>query len=89
MDPQQLILLVIATIVPLTLFAMGRTRLILGWVGITLAVHIFDTTTITNLPAGRIVGLLFLPTFLLNLRMWLRLPPVRAWMVNFLYLLAG
>jgi hypothetical protein len=87
MDPQQLILLVIATIVPLTLFAMGRTRLILGWVGITLAVHIFDTTTITNLPAGRIVGLLFLPTFLLNLRMWLRLPPVRAWLVNFLYLL--
>jgi hypothetical protein len=87
MDPRQFILLFVATVVPLALFAMGRTRLILGWVGLTLAVHIFDTTTITNLPAARIVGLLFLPTFLLNFRLWLRLPPARAWMVNFLYLL--
>lgn len=86
MDLRQLILLAIAVTVPIVLFALGQRRLVLGWIGLTLSVHVFDTTIITNLPAARIVGLLYLPYALLYAPAWLRLPAARAWMINFAYL---
>jgi hypothetical protein len=88
MDLRQLILLAIAVAVPLGLFALNRQRLVLGWVCLTLSVHIFDTTIITNLPAARIVGLLYLPYALLIARSWLRLVPAQLWLLGFLYLAA-
>jgi hypothetical protein len=86
MDPRQFILLLIAIAVPLYLSATNRRRLLVGWVCVTLFVHVFDTVTITNLPAGRIVGLLYLPTAVLNAPAWLKLRPARAWLLNFGYL---
>ena len=87
MDMRQLILLAIAVCVPAVLFAFNRQRLVLGWVCLTLSVHIFDTTILTNLPAGRVVGLMYLPFMLLSAPSWLRLLPARAWLINFGYLL--
>ena len=85
MDPRQIALLGIAIIVPCTLFLMGRTRLLLGWVCITLFVQIFDSNV--NFVPGRIVGFLYMPYALLTARHWLRLLPVKAWAWGFLYLL--
>lgn len=84
---RQLILLVIAVAVPVLLLFHKRERLLLGWIGVTMFVQVFDTTIITNLPTGRIVGLLFLPQALLQLRDWWELKPVRAWLANYGYLL--
>ncbi|MBV9791508.1 MAG: hypothetical protein JOZ51_25145 [Chloroflexi bacterium] len=84
---QQAILLCAAVLIPALLLALGKTRLLLGWVGFTLSVHVFDTALLTNLPAGRVVGLLYLPLMLLAAPSWLRLPPARAWLINFAYLL--
>lgn len=86
MDARQPILLLIAVIVPLFLLLTGRRRALLGWVGVTLSVHIFDTTILTNLPAGRVVGLIYLPYALLSMPKWLRRAPAQAWMLNFVYL---
>jgi hypothetical protein len=86
-DYRQLILLAIALIVPAFLLKAKRERLLLGWVCVTMFVQIFDTSIITNLPAGRIVGLLYLPTALIQIRDWLRLRPVKAWVINWIYLL--
>lgn len=83
----QLLLLLITIGVPLVLFGIGRSRLVLGWVCITLFVQVFDTTFVTNLVAARVVGLLYLPTTLLTLGSWLRLTPVKAWILNYLYLI--
>jgi hypothetical protein len=86
MDQRQVILLAIAIGVPVALFALHRPRWVAGWVALTLSIHIFDTTTLTNLPAGRIVGLLYLPYTLLSLRSWLRLGAAQAWLVSFVYM---
>jgi hypothetical protein len=88
MSAHQLLLLAIAWIVPSILLVTGRRRALVAWVGITLSVHIFDTAIVTNLPAGRIVGLLYLPYVLVSAPAWLRLRPAQAWMLNFIYLLA-
>ena len=83
MDLRQIILLMIAVAVPLVLFHRGRPDLVLAWVCFTLGVHIFDTTTVTNLPAGRIVGLLCLPYLISRRREWTKLMPVKLWLINF------
>lgn len=85
-DPRQLLLLLIAVLVPAIAFVTNRPKMILGWVGFTLFVQIFDTSILTNLPAGRLVGLLFFPATIRQFRQWGRLPPARAWLINFLYL---
>jgi hypothetical protein len=85
-DIRQLILLMIAVIVPFFLLRTKRTRLLLGWVCMTMTIQIFDTAIITNLPPGRIVGLIYLPQAFIQLRDWLRLTPARAWLVNYGYL---
>jgi len=64
-----------------------QEKLLLGWVGATMFVQIFDTAIITNLPPGRIVGLLYLPQALMQFREWLKLTPVRAWLINYGYLI--
>lgn len=84
---QQVILLVIALIVPIILFLINKPRWVLGWVCITLSVHVFDTTLLTNLAAARVVGLLYLPYALLLLPYWIRLTPAWAYILNFGYLL--
>ncbi len=84
---RQIILLLIALAVPVFLLLRKRERLLLGWVGVTMFVQVFDTALVTNLPTGRIVGLLFLPQAILQLREWWDLKPVRAWLTNFGYLL--
>lgn len=86
-DLSQIILLLIAVSVPLALFQLKRYKLLLGWVCITLFVQLFDTTILTNLPAPRIVGLMYLPTALKSFREWWGLKPVKAWVINYLYLL--
>ncbi len=86
-DIRQIALLTIAVIVPAFLLWTKREKLLLGWIGVTLFVQIFDTTIVTNLPAGRIVGLLYLPIALRELKDWLRLKPVKAWLINYGYLL--
>jgi hypothetical protein len=80
-------LLAIAVIVPLVLFVLKRHDLLLGWVCLTLFVQLFDTTLLTNLPAPRIVGLIYLPTAVKTFREWWGLKPVKAWVINYLYLL--
>ncbi len=86
MDVRQLLLLALALAVPLVLFALGKPRLVLGWVCITLSVHIFDTTIFTNLPAARVVGLLYLPYALLTARSWLRAAPAQVAVFGLIYL---
>jgi hypothetical protein len=86
LDPRQFLLLAIAILVPLVLFALRKPHWVLGWVAITISVHIFDTTTITNLPAGRIVGILYLPVALRLASSWAGLRPARAWLINIGYL---
>jgi hypothetical protein len=87
MDVRQLSLLAIAVAVPLFLLRTKRTTWLLAWVCFTFFVQIFDTVLFTNLPAGRIVGLLYLPKALVRLRDWARLTPVKAWLVNYGWLL--
>jgi hypothetical protein len=86
LDPRQLTLLAIAAAVPAVAFLTNRSRSVLPWVGFTLSVQIFDTTVLTNLPAGRLVGLLFLPSAIVTARRWMKLAPARAWMINFSYM---
>lgn len=85
-DPRQIVLLAIALGAPAFLFWTKRERFLLGWVCVTMFVQIFDTTLVTNLPAGRIVGLIYLPAAIIQARAWLRFKPVRAWAANFIYL---
>jgi SAM-dependent methyltransferase len=85
-DPRQFVLLVIALLVPVVLHLLRKPRALLAWVGITLFVQVFDTAIFTNLPAPRIVGILYLPVALLTIREWARLAPARVWLVNFLYM---
>jgi hypothetical protein len=84
---KQYILLVIAVLVPLVLLYSKRHRLLLAWVCFTFSVQIFDTVTITNLPAGRIVGLFFMPMAVMRLKEWTKLIPVRAWLINYGWLI--
>jgi hypothetical protein len=86
-DFRQIILLAVAVGVPVLLLRTKRERLLLGWVCVTMFVQIFDTTIVTNLPTGRIVGLLYLPVAFAQAREWLKLKPVKAWTINFIYLL--
>ena len=86
-DLKQIILLTIAICVPLALLLTKRRRLLLVWVCFTFSVQIFDTVMLTNLPAGRIVGLLFMPFAVTKLREWAHLLPVRAWLLNYGWLL--
>lgn len=51
-----------------------------------MSVHIFDTQLITNLAAGRIVGIIYLPWAILTVRRWIKLVPAKAYLLNFLYL---
>jgi hypothetical protein len=83
---QQPVLLAIAILVPFSLLALGHKKALLGWVCVTLFVQVFDTTTITNLPAGRIVGLLYVPVAIVSVQKWLSVKPVTAWAIDFLYL---
>ncbi len=86
-DLSQIILLMIAIGVPLVLFRLKRYKILLGWTCLTLFVQLFDTTILTNLPAPRIVGLMYLPTAISSFREWWGLKPVKAWVINYLYLL--
>lgn len=86
-DLNQFILLAIAVGVPFVLFRMKQYNLLLGWACLTLFVQLFDTTVLTNLPAPRIVGLMYLPTAIKAFREWWGLKPVKAWVINYLYLL--
>lgn len=86
-DASQIILLAIAVIVPLVLFWRKQHRLLLGWVCLTLFVQLFDTTILTNLPAGRIVGLMYLPRAIKSFHEWVRFRPAQAWLMNYGYLL--
>lgn len=86
-DTRQIILLIIAVVVPFILMRTKRHQLLLIWICFTLFVQIFDTVLLTNLPAGRIVGLLYLPSAISQLRQWAKLAPVKAWLVNYGWLL--
>lgn len=86
-DSRQIVLLLIATIVPFILLRTKRRQLLLTWVCFTFSVQVFDTVTLTNLPAGRIVGLLYLPQAISQIREWAKLPPVKAWLVSYGWLL--
>ena len=86
-DPRQFVLLAIALLVPVVLYVLRRPRWIVGWVGITLFVQIFDTAIVTNLPAPRIVGILVLPVAVLTVREWARLTPARILLANFAYMI--
>jgi hypothetical protein len=86
-DPRQFILLAIAIVVPAFLLWTKRHRWLLSWVCFTFFVQIFDTAILTNLPTGRIVGLLYLPRAISQLREWAKLPAVKAWLINYGWLL--
>ncbi|MGE0131432.1 MAG: O-antigen ligase family protein [Blastocatellales bacterium] len=86
-DFRQVVLLAVALTVPVALLWTKRERLLLGWVCATMFVQIFDTAIITNLPAGRIVGLIYMPVAAAQARAWLKLRPVRVWTLNLVYLL--
>lgn len=84
---RQLILLGIALGVPVIAFFLRRTRAILLWIGFTVFVQIFDTTLVTNLPAGRIIGLLFLPAAVAGLPLLVRNRSIRYAVYSLAYLL--
>ncbi len=86
-DVRELILFLIALAVPLVLFKLNQQRALLGWVCLTLFVQIFDTSLLTNLPAGRIVGLIYLPKAMADLSNWVKLGPVKTWLINYGYLM--
>jgi hypothetical protein len=86
MDLQQCLLLLIAICTPLVLLFTGRNRALLIWVCVTLFVQVFDTVTLTNLPAGRIVGILYLPSAWTYSKKWFGLAAPQAWLCNYLYL---
>ncbi|MEP7338558.1 MAG: O-antigen ligase family protein [Acidobacteriota bacterium] len=86
-DTRQIVLLIIAIVVPFILMRMKRHQFLLIWICFTFFVQIFDTVLLTNLPAGRIVGLLYLPSAISQLRQWAKLTPVKAWLVNYGWLL--
>jgi hypothetical protein len=86
-DFRQYILLATAILIPFLLIRLKRTDLLLGWVCVTLFIQIFDTSLLTNLPAGRIVGLMLLPSAIARAREWLRFRAVQAWTINYLYLI--
>ncbi len=86
-DIRQIILLSIAISVPVILFRLSRHRALLAWVCLTLFVQILDTSILTNLPTGRIVGLMYLPKAVSTLRDWIRYKPLEAWLINYGYLL--
>ncbi|MBK9316493.1 MAG: hypothetical protein IPM55_19950 [Acidobacteria bacterium] len=56
---KQIAILFTAFAVPILLLLFKQQRILLAWVGVTLLVHIFDTSIYTNLAAGRLVGLAF------------------------------
>jgi hypothetical protein len=85
-DPRQIILVMLALGISWLLLRAGRERWLLAWIGFTLFVQIFDTTILTNLPVGRIVGLLALPRVFVGFRQLSALKPIRAWLINFSYL---
>lgn len=87
MEWQQNILLAIAILVPVILLRLKRPDLLLWWVCLTFSIQVFDTVPLTNLPATRVVGLIYLPSTIMQARSWLTLKPMRAWMINFIYLL--
>ncbi len=87
MEWQQNILLAIAILVPIILLRLKRHDLLLSWVCFTFSVQVFDTVPLTNLPATRIVGLIYLPSAIAQTRSWLKLRPMKAWTINFIYLL--
>ena len=87
MDSRQFILLFISCGLPCLLFALHKKRWVLAWVCITMSVHIFDTQLLTNLAAGRVVGLLYLPMAILTYRSWLSVRPAKLYLLSFLYLL--
>lgn len=64
-----------------------RHRLLLSCVCFTFFVQIFDTVLLTNLPVGRIVGFLYIPQAISQLRQWAKLGPVKAWLINYGWLL--
>lgn len=84
---KQISLLFVSLTVPVLLLLLKRQRLLLAWVGFTLFVHLFDTTIYTNLPAGRLVGLVFIPSAVFEIRRWLSITPVKAWLVSYSYLI--
>lgn len=86
-DVRQFILLAIAVIVPLFLLKTRRTGVLLGWVCLTMMIQIFDTAIITNLPPGRIVGLIYIPQAIKQFRSWLQHKPAKAWLMNYCYLI--
>ena len=85
---RQIILLAISVAVPVLLLLFERRHLLAGWCCFTLFTQVFDTTILTNLPAGRVAGLIYLPFAIVTAREWLKLTPARAWLVNFVYLAA-
>ncbi len=86
-DTRQIILLILAIVIPFVLLRTKRRQLLLYWVCFTFGVQIFDTVLLTNLPAGRIVGILYLPQAISQLREWAKLPPVKAWLISYGWLL--
>lgn len=82
-----IVFLIIAVGLPLLLLQTKRERLLLAWVAATMSVQLFDTALVTNLPAGRIVGLIYLPTALRHMSEWMQLKPIKLWVLNFFYLL--
>jgi len=48
-------------------------------------VHVFDTIAVTNLPATRLVGLIYLPAALATIGTWSRTTAARAWLASFLW----
>lgn len=84
---RQIVLLAISVSVPALLILFNKPRHLVGWCCFTLFTEVFDTTIFTNLPAGRVVGLVYLPVAIVAARDWLKLTPARAWLVNFIYLI--
>ncbi len=79
---QQLLLFLIELGVPLLCFGLKKPQWAAAWVGFTLCVNIFDTRLLTNLPAGRLVGLVYLPWAMQDAVNWVRYKAVAAFAAN-------
>lgn len=85
-DWRQYALLATSIGVPVVLFALRMQRAVLAWVCVTLFIHLFDTTVLTNLYAGRIVGILFLPSLVGTAARWGKLPCLGWAVISLAYL---
>ncbi len=86
MISQQLLVLMIALLVPIYLIISRREKVLLAWITLAVSIQIFDCRFFINMPAARLAGLMLIPSMIYVLPSFLRTGPGRCQISQFLYL---